>query len=73
MGSTPVGGSENSFSEYFDLGTLFTLYPSHQSIYHMIYSQVQFVYHCVCFLFLIKLRCPKNKSIYDTVSVKFSK
>ena len=23
MGSTPVGGSENSFSEYFDLRTLF--------------------------------------------------
>ena len=22
MGSTPVGGSENSFSEYFDLSTL---------------------------------------------------
>ena len=37
MGLTPVGGSENSFPEYFDLTmlTLFTLYPSHQSIYHL--------------------------------------
>ena len=39
MGSTPVGGSENSFSEYFRLenaSSLFTLYPSHQSIYHIV-------------------------------------
>ena len=30
MGSTPTGGSGNSFSEFF---TLFLLYPSHQKIF----------------------------------------
>ena len=42
MGSTPVGASVNSFSEYrgyFNLRTLihyyFTLYPNQQSIYHL--------------------------------------
>ena len=38
MGSTPVGDSENSFFWVFRLenvSSLFTLYPSHQSIYHL--------------------------------------
>ena len=40
MGSTPVGGSENSFSEYFDLSngsSLFTLSksPIHVSFIHI--------------------------------------
>ena len=30
--------------------------------------QVQHVYHCECVLLLIKLRWPKNKSIYDVAS-----
>ena len=43
MGWTSVGGSENSLSNYFDLRNafpLFTLYPSHQSIYHKSYNIV---------------------------------
>ena len=30
-----------------------------------------FFYHCCLFLFLIKLRWPKHKSSYDTVSIDY--
>ena len=35
MGSTPVGGSENYFSEYFDLRMLFIIYTLSKSLIHL--------------------------------------
>ena len=40
MGSTPVGGSENSFSEYFDLRTLLNFYTLSKSPIHLSFIHI---------------------------------
>ena len=50
MGPTPVGGSENSFSEYFDLRTLLHYcsfrygIPQHSTFFRTVYFSEGFVY-----------------------------
>ena len=40
MGSTPVGSSENSFSEYFDLRTFFAIYALSKSPIHLSFIHI---------------------------------
>ena len=58
IGSSPVGGSENSFSVYFDLRAFLHylhLYPSHQSIYQVFGCCVTSIFKVCCSLVQFKV------------------
>lgn len=77
MGSSPVRGSENSFSEYLDFRSLLsiifvTLYPSHQSIYiencHVTKAILTLdAMHSVDLPFRVKLSGHSSRSYLDTL------
>ena len=79
MGSSPVRGSENSFSEYLDFRSLLsiifvtlTLYPSHQSIYiencHVTKAILTLdAMHSVDLPFRVNLSGHSSRSYLDTL------